>query len=285
MYSRTYVCTYKHMYCSASVLRRPSVCVIVFPFPLIDVFFFSALPPPPPPLPLPSSAPPLFYPFPPLSHPPCPSPPLPLPLQVILVLKKELSNTESAEDSETVDVSGYRQLLVQTLHQCSVKFSSVAPSVVPVVSGRGGGGECKHTLAGCATRVCIEWVCQCVCDCRRGSSVYMYVRICVYIHTVYCWSDGLSAVLMCVRLYVCVCLSVNDIIQEEFRIPTHSSLPPPPPPPPQLMDFLSDKDKATACDILTFTREAVQCYPTLQPLVVARLLEVFGQIKVQSGRP
>ena len=57
------------------------------------------------------------------------------------MLKKELSNTESAEDSETVDVSGYRQLLVQTLHQCSVKFSSVAPSVVPVVSGRGGEGE------------------------------------------------------------------------------------------------------------------------------------------------
>ena len=46
------------------------------------------------------------------------------------------------------------------------------------------------------------------------------------------------------------------------------------------MDFLSDKDEAAACDILTFTREAVQRYPTLQPLVVARLLEVFGQIKV-----
>ena len=170
------------------------MCVIVVPFPLIDVLFFlcpsttsspsstATLPAPPlvyrypscssPPLPLPflllpSStailpAPPLFYrypscpspllplphstppsPVPPLlCHPLLPSPPLPLPLQVILVLKKELSNTESAEDSETVDVSGYRQLLVQTLHQCSVKFSSVAPSVVPVVSGRGGGGEC-----------------------------------------------------------------------------------------------------------------------------------------------
>ena len=46
------------------------------------------------------------------------------------------------------------------------------------------------------------------------------------------------------------------------------------------MDFLSDKDEVAACDILTFTREAVQRYPALQPLVVARLLEVFGQIKV-----
>lgn len=72
------------------------------------------------------------------------------------MLKKELSNTENAEDSETVDVSGYRQLLVQTMHQCSVKFSSVAPIVVPVVSGGGGGmgGVC----------VCMwEWkVCVCM---------------------------------------------------------------------------------------------------------------------------
>ena len=93
------------------------------------------------------------------------------------MLKKELSNTESAEDSETVDVSGYRQLLVQTLHQCSVKFSSVAPSVVPVVSGRGGEGEGevnvrKHTLAGCAVRECIEWACQCV-RVRRESCVFV----------------------------------------------------------------------------------------------------------------
>ena len=91
------------------------------------------------------------------------------------MLKKELSNTESAEDSETVDVSGYRQLLVQTLHQCSVKFSSVAPSVVPVVSGRGGEGEGnvrKHTLAGCAVRECIEWERQCV-RVRRESCVYV----------------------------------------------------------------------------------------------------------------
>ena len=33
---------------------------------------------------------------------------------------------------------------------------------------------------------------------------------------------------VCVRFYVCVYLSVKDIIPEEFRIPTHSSLPPPP---------------------------------------------------------
>ena len=89
--------------------------------------------------------------------------------------------------------------------------------------------------------------------------------------------DCVQFLCVCVCTYVCVYLSVKDIIQVEFRISTHSSLPP------QLMDFLSDKDEAAACDILTFTREAVQRYPTLQPLVVARLLEVFGQIKVQSG--
>ena len=50
-----------------------------------------------------------------------------------MVLKKEVTNTESASDSETVDVSGYRQLLVKTLHQCSIKYSTVAPTIVPVV--------------------------------------------------------------------------------------------------------------------------------------------------------
>ena len=51
-----------------------------------------------------------------------------------MIIKKELANTESAGESDTVDISGYRQLLVQTLHQCSIKFPSVAPTVVPVVS-------------------------------------------------------------------------------------------------------------------------------------------------------
>jgi coatomer subunit beta len=99
--------------------------------------------------------------------------------EVILIMKKELANTESASDSETVDISGYRQLLVQTLHQCSIRFPSVAPTVVPV-----------------------------------------------------------------------------------------------------LTDFLSDKDKAAAFDILTFTRDAVQRYPSLQTLVVNKLLEVFSIIQV-----
>lgn len=98
--------------------------------------------------------------------------------EVIMVLKKEVTNTESASDSETVDVSGYRQLLVKTLHQCSIKYSTVAPTIVPV-----------------------------------------------------------------------------------------------------LIDMLSDQDEVASRDILTFTREAVQQYPSLQGLVVSKLLDVFSQIK------
>ena len=53
--------------------------------------------------------------------------------QMVLVLKKEVVKTNNAIEHE--DVGKYRQLLVRTLHQCSVKFPDVAATVIPVVSG------------------------------------------------------------------------------------------------------------------------------------------------------
>ena len=72
----------------------------------------------------------------PLSLPPLP--PL-LPLQVVLVLKKEVANTSNGGSateggSEGGDLAGYRQALVKTLHACSIKFPTVASTVVPLVS-------------------------------------------------------------------------------------------------------------------------------------------------------
>ncbi len=55
-------------------------------------------------------------------------------LQVVMVLKKEVANTSNGgEGSEAQDLSGYRQCLVRTLHTCSIRFSIVAPAVVPLV--------------------------------------------------------------------------------------------------------------------------------------------------------
>ena len=51
---------------------------------------------------------------------------------MVLVLKKEVVKTNNSVEHE--DVGKYRQLLVRTLHQCSVKFPDVASTVIPVVS-------------------------------------------------------------------------------------------------------------------------------------------------------
>ncbi|XP_064397244.1 coatomer subunit beta-like isoform X2 [Halichondria panicea] len=48
---------------------------------------------------------------------------------------------------------------------------------------------------------------------------------------------------------------------------------------PLLLEFLSDSDESTAEGVLVFVREAVQTYPQLKTHVVAKLLEVFSQIK------
>ena len=55
--------------------------------------------------------------------------------QIVLVLKKEVAATSNGggEGREQKDVTGYRQSLVRTLHQCSVRFAAVAPAVVPLV--------------------------------------------------------------------------------------------------------------------------------------------------------
>jgi coatomer subunit beta len=52
--------------------------------------------------------------------------------EVVLVLKKEVTNTINSA-GQTDDVGNYRQLLVRTLHSCSIKFPDVAPSVIPVL--------------------------------------------------------------------------------------------------------------------------------------------------------
>lgn len=60
-------------------------------------------------------------------------------LQVVMVLKKEVIsssiNGNSGESNvDNTDLASYRQCLVRTLHSCSVRFTSVAPAVVPLVS-------------------------------------------------------------------------------------------------------------------------------------------------------
>ena len=54
-----------------------------------------------------------------------------------MVLKKEVvssSNGNSGESNvDNADLASYRQCLVRTLHSCSVRFTSVAPAVVPLV--------------------------------------------------------------------------------------------------------------------------------------------------------
>ena len=54
---------------------------------------------------------------------------------MVLVLKKEVVKTNNSVEHD--DVGKYRQLLVRTLHQCTVKFPDVANTIIPVVS--------KHT--------------------------------------------------------------------------------------------------------------------------------------------
>ena len=53
--------------------------------------------------------------------------------EVVLVLKKEVASSSNSSESEMGGVSGYRQCLVRTLHACSVKFTMVAPAVVPLL--------------------------------------------------------------------------------------------------------------------------------------------------------
>ncbi|KAI0447152.1 Coatomer, beta subunit [Xylaria telfairii] len=50
--------------------------------------------------------------------------------EVILLLKKELSRTVDQEYEKNTE---YRQLLIQTIHQCAIKFSEVAASVVDLL--------------------------------------------------------------------------------------------------------------------------------------------------------
>ena len=50
---------------------------------------------------------------------------------MVLVLKKEVVKTNNVEHEDT---GKYRQLLVRTLHQCSIKFPDIASTIIPVVS-------------------------------------------------------------------------------------------------------------------------------------------------------
>ncbi|XP_031562290.1 coatomer subunit beta-like [Actinia tenebrosa] len=51
--------------------------------------------------------------------------------EVVAVLKKEVTKTHF--ESEHADIGTYRQMLVRTLHTCSVKFPDVANSIVPLL--------------------------------------------------------------------------------------------------------------------------------------------------------
>uniref|UniRef100_A0A336M8P6 Coatomer subunit beta n=1 Tax=Culicoides sonorensis TaxID=179676 RepID=A0A336M8P6_CULSO len=50
--------------------------------------------------------------------------------EMVLVLKKEVSKTHNIEHEDT---GKYRQLLVRTLHACSIKFPDIAGTVIPVL--------------------------------------------------------------------------------------------------------------------------------------------------------
>lgn len=50
--------------------------------------------------------------------------------EMVLVLKKEVSKTHDVEHEDT---GKYRQLLVRTLHSCSIKFPDVAGTIIPVL--------------------------------------------------------------------------------------------------------------------------------------------------------
>lgn len=49
----------------------------------------------------------------------------------MIVLKKEVIKTNNVTEHE--DTDKYRQLLVRTLHSCSVRFPDMAANVIPVV--------------------------------------------------------------------------------------------------------------------------------------------------------
>ena len=49
--------------------------------------------------------------------------------EMVLILKKEVSKSQNAQDSD--DVNKYKQLLVRTLHQCTMKFPDVANTIIP----------------------------------------------------------------------------------------------------------------------------------------------------------
>lgn len=53
------------------------------------------------------------------------------PPQLVIVLKKEVIKTNNVSEHE--DTDKYRQLLVRTLHSCSVRFPDMAANVIPVV--------------------------------------------------------------------------------------------------------------------------------------------------------
>lgn len=50
--------------------------------------------------------------------------------EMVQLLKKEVIRTSGSEQE---DSGKYRQLLVKTLHACSIKFPEVAASVIPVL--------------------------------------------------------------------------------------------------------------------------------------------------------
>lgn len=50
----------------------------------------------------------------------------------------------------------------------------------------------------------------------------------------------------------------------------------------QLMEFLGDTNELAAADVLVFVREAVQRFDQLRPLVISKLLDVFGTIKAMK---
>lgn len=51
--------------------------------------------------------------------------------EMVLVLKKEVAKTHNIEHEDT---GKYRQLLVRTLHSCSIKYPDVAPAVIPALT-------------------------------------------------------------------------------------------------------------------------------------------------------
>ena len=91
--------------------------------------------------------------------------------QMVLVLKKEVVKTNNSVEHE--DTGKFRQLLVRTLHQCSVKFPDIAKSIIPVVSlcVVDGAGRISYIASSCGIHIC-NFICNFIYNIVSATKLY-----------------------------------------------------------------------------------------------------------------